>query len=98
MASIKPKVNPRLVRARKIQKEIFSLQKKLDKSILSIAKKDLLGPNSIVGDTTMINASKLQRKLKTSYITAKTLFNKLIIDGVLQLKEDGRNFEVKNDK
>ena len=95
MVSKNPKISPRLVRARKIQKEIFSLQKKLDRSILSIAKKDLLSSHSIVGDTTTLNASKLQRKFKTSYTTAKTLLNKLIIDGVLQFKEDRRNVEVK---
>lgn len=91
-------MNPRIVQAKKIQKEIWSLQKKLDLLLLSIFKKELaLSSRSDVDYMPTVTISGLQRKYEISFSTAKILFNKLIILEIIRIKAGGRGFEVGSD-
>ena len=94
MSSVKSKVNPNIVNAKKMQEEIWSLQKKLDSLLLSISKKDFVSTRSDHHEMTTVTITGLQRKYEVSFSTAKTLFNKLIILGIIRLKTTGRGFEV----
>ena len=90
-------MNPKIVHAKKTQKKIFLLQKKLDLLLLSISKKDFVPAPSNSHEMSTVTITGLQRKYEVSFSTAKTLFNKLIILGIIQLKASGSGFEVGND-